>query len=880
MSEYQIDGKFLITEGDVEVKLIMPLLTNPEPIGLGFSKTHIQSKLSLKKILIDKGQKSQLYYPDFVVNINGVPLIVVEAKKPGEDLQEAFREASLYAGELNRAFPKGLNPCELVLAINGEELWAGSWETAQPTVKLPVSEWILTNEDFSNFSTRYCLSDVEQKSDNARKALRTGTNFRNPLHLVGGKYFQDQTNNNAFGETISISYQHLFNPDEESEREDIVKNAYVKVTKHQAHVDPIDKLIRKKIRPAIEQSKEIEDNTKPNEILEKIKKAQNYNNQVILLIGSVGSGKSTFTTYLKEVALEKSLLNSICWVKLDLNDAPVSASEIYPWLKKDIIAQLQNLYPAIDFDGLKFINQLYGKEISSLKKGVLSLLDETSEKYKEVLVEKLLEFQRDIDLTVGCYIRELVHNRGKNLIVILDNCDKRTLEEQLLMFEVANWIKDNIKAIVFLPLRDTTFDHFRHEKPLDTVIKDLIFRINPPSLEKVIYQRIKYANRLSETSSTNYYHLPNGWKVSYPNSDELYYLKSILSSLFQNRFFKKLITGLAGRNVRKGIEVFLDFCKSGHISEKDIFKMRSSKGEYVLPNHIISRVFMRGNRIFYSGSESRVKNLFRSDPSDNLPDPFVRILILKWLNDNRRRRGPSGIQGFHRTGDVIETLANYGHSAVRVEKELLYLLQNYLLISESQDNSKLAHDDLISINPPGVIHFELLSNIDYLSSVSENVWYKTETTARQIAEDMTGSGTHQHLSIENNIKHAEQLIEYLESYYTDHFAFPNSYLSNVSDSIPLDFQKALENITDFKQKVSISGTGEIPVGSKHKGKIVNIQNYGIICEIIGTNSAGLVHVSDLPEGFDENYELGNVIDVEIKVYKPEHNKYNLVIVNS
>ncbi|GAL79534.1 hypothetical protein JCM19274_2042 [Algibacter lectus] len=68
------------TEGDVEMKRIYPLLTKNIPEGLGLKEYNIQSKASLKKILIDKGTSQKLYYPDFAITISGVPLIIIEAK--------------------------------------------------------------------------------------------------------------------------------------------------------------------------------------------------------------------------------------------------------------------------------------------------------------------------------------------------------------------------------------------------------------------------------------------------------------------------------------------------------------------------------------------------------------------------------------------------------------------------------------------------------------------------------------------------------------------------------------------------------------------------------------------------------------------------------
>jgi len=141
MNDYVVDSKFLITESDVEQKIIYPLLTNPEPVGLGLDTTEILTKINLQKIEIDKGSKSILYYPDYLVTIDGVPLLIIEAKKPGEDLNEAFRQASLYAGELNRKFERGVNPCQFVIACDGFQMFAGTWDAAVPQFDILSKDW-------------------------------------------------------------------------------------------------------------------------------------------------------------------------------------------------------------------------------------------------------------------------------------------------------------------------------------------------------------------------------------------------------------------------------------------------------------------------------------------------------------------------------------------------------------------------------------------------------------------------------------------------------------------------------------------------------------------------------------------------------------------
>lgn len=68
---------------------------------------------------IDKGKNRHYYFPDYVVSLRGLPVMVVEAKAPNESLNVGYDEARLYALELNSEFSHGCNTCKYVVAANG-----------------------------------------------------------------------------------------------------------------------------------------------------------------------------------------------------------------------------------------------------------------------------------------------------------------------------------------------------------------------------------------------------------------------------------------------------------------------------------------------------------------------------------------------------------------------------------------------------------------------------------------------------------------------------------------------------------------------------------------------------------------------------------------
>ena len=83
----------LHNESDVEQKFIWPMLTEALPRGFGFSSVEIRTKANLRQLVIGKRESAKLYYPDYVILISGLPVAVVEAKPPGDKLDDAYREA-------------------------------------------------------------------------------------------------------------------------------------------------------------------------------------------------------------------------------------------------------------------------------------------------------------------------------------------------------------------------------------------------------------------------------------------------------------------------------------------------------------------------------------------------------------------------------------------------------------------------------------------------------------------------------------------------------------------------------------------------------------------------------------------------------------------
>jgi hypothetical protein len=280
-----------------------------------------------------------------------------------------------------------------------------------------------------------------------------------------------------------------------------------------------------------------------------------------------------------------------------------------------------------------------------------------------------------------------------------------------------------------------TFENHRSEPPLDTALQDLVYRIEPPPFQKVLQSRLGLVLREARARSKSLHYVMNGKMVQF-NADQLErFLGIMMGSLFDHRRHgKNIIVGLAGWNIRRAFDMFLEFCRSGYLSEEDIFKSQVTGQQIHLAQGVVTRMLLRGTHRYYDGDRSWVKNIFQCEPDDPLPDHFVRYRILRWLQSQARSNGPAGYRGYHPVGDVIQALVTVGTDETTVRRECNYLLIHGCILAEHLRRELLSDDDLITITPAGHVHLELSSDFHYLAACAEDCWLEDEALAVRIRD--------------------------------------------------------------------------------------------------------------------------------------------------
>jgi hypothetical protein len=477
-------------ESDVEQKFLWPLLTSLLPEGLGYAPSDLRTKSTIRFLVIDKGESQKRHRPDYIVLIAGLPVLVIEAKHPDETLDKALREARLYAAEINSLYKHGFNPCVRVLVSNAKETLSAPSDTAEVDFSIKFDDVNSASITMQSMQDLLGRSAMQKVADGLRATFKQH-DFVRPLTLVGGTTVRnEEVGFNNFGVNLSLDFMHLFNPQTPKDRAHIVKNAYVRSRRREHFTDEIERIVRNAMPVPAGSGQIIEDTSNPSELLRALKRGKELQNRLFLLVGSVGSGKSTFVDYFREAKLTPEIREATVWISVNLNDAPVDPQTLEAWIVDEIITGLKGTSPETDFDSLETLKRVFAVEVNTLAKGPLAALPADSPRRDELLAEELLRLTRDRVTTAKCLARYLCATRNKLLVLVLDNCDKGDLAEQLQVFQIVRWIQGWLVCLRFLPIRDVTFDMYEKKPPLDTVIKDFVFRIEAPSFARVLKQRI------------------------------------------------------------------------------------------------------------------------------------------------------------------------------------------------------------------------------------------------------------------------------------------------------------------------------------------------------------------------------------------------------
>ena len=162
MNNLFCSSQSLTNEASVEKYFVDRLLA-----ALGYADAEIAVKTSLKEIKVGKGAKSELYKPDYMLLDRGVPVVVVDAKGPKEEITKWTLQCSSYCLELNKKFD--YDPVRYYVLSNGLTTSVFQWDKEEPVLSLSFTDFETPNQTYKELKALISKESLSQLIEEERK---------------------------------------------------------------------------------------------------------------------------------------------------------------------------------------------------------------------------------------------------------------------------------------------------------------------------------------------------------------------------------------------------------------------------------------------------------------------------------------------------------------------------------------------------------------------------------------------------------------------------------------------------------------------------------------------------------------------------------------
>jgi hypothetical protein len=303
---------------------------------------------------------------------------------------------------------------------------------------------------------------------------------------------------------------------------------------------------------------------------------------------------------------------------------------------------------------------------------------------------------------------------------------------------------DKTRAFIILQMRDETYERFKDRPPLDTFRSGVIFHISPPRFLDVVKRRLELSLEYlaKNTDKRLEYKLSNGVTIVYPNSRLGEFIKGIYLELFERRTnISRVLQGIAGRDVRRALEMFVSIINSGHLSEEAITSNARGGGEIAITEYVVLRILMRTEYRFFSNRSGFISNIFDFDEDWEQPNNFLLSDILFWLSDNRKKNGEIGLEGYFSVQHIADILQLRGYVEQDVVAACSMLVQRHLIEADHMNSVSATLDDCVKVTASGYIHLRILcERLEYLYGVLTVTPISDSVAASKIADTINVEG--------------------------------------------------------------------------------------------------------------------------------------------
>lgn len=342
----------------------------------------------------------------------------------------------------------------------------------------------------------------------------------------------------------------------------------------------------------------------------------------ILIVGSVGAGKTTFLRHTRLVTaadfFEESRAEAYPhWIYIDFRAflrTQQPSEFIYSSIRKYVV---EDWYFS-NFE--QCIRPAYATRIRAMKEGPLKLIAHDDGEVNAKIAGFLFE-QSEKDEYVDTLL--LYTTSRVPVFLVIDNVDQFEDEElQASIFSDSVSFAHRTRLNLVLSLRDATYVKHRSTTAFDAFDYNPMY-IEPPQIKAVLSRRFFLMKQLLKGQSGSFVS-EGGARFEL---DDLSFIADLISSSVLGSNVGNVIDVLSTSDVRLALRMTREFLESGYSNPGRAIDLYRRKGEYLLPRHEALRSVLLGRQPVYSEEFSVIGNPFDAKLG-RTRDQMLRLYLL------------------------------------------------------------------------------------------------------------------------------------------------------------------------------------------------------------------------------------------------------------
>lgn len=458
--------------------------------------------------------------------------------------------------------------------------------------------------------------------------------------------------------------------------------------------------------------------------------------QLFLLLGGIGSGKTTFLKRYQRTVGRDLLEKHAVWFHVDFLGAPLDPLELEPFVWRTVLEQLRSRYSSPHLETRRNIKRAFADDIAALNETALRHLRGGSDEYEKGLSRYLERWQSDVSSYVPRLLRLCKPRQDLCVILFIDNVDQLSSAYQAQIFLLAQRVTRMLGSVTIVALREESYYTANVQRTF-TAYTNRKFHIASPRFSRLIGSRIKYAIKVLETSEAQPalpFTLSAGITLDKDAISE--FLRIVEFSIFEkNRNIARFIEALCFGNMRLALQMFTTFLVSGATDVPKMLHIYRRDGAYFVPMHEFLKSVMLGDRRYYKETESPIANVFDCGGERN-SSHFTGLRCLAFLLSYRGQSSSEG-QGYLPISEIVRLFEDVFDNREDLIRTMDRLVARQLIEANTRSTESSRGASHVRVTSSGWYYLRhLVQSFSYLDLVLQDTPLNDPATERGLRESV------------------------------------------------------------------------------------------------------------------------------------------------